>query len=230
VRSPTVGLAAAPAALPPSEPPPDPAVSTHLAAATGDELEAAPRRSLALPVLLGLAVLLVVAGGVYLRGHAGDPAKLAAAAPDAAVAVPDAAAVVERAGLDGGTAVQIDAAIAPPSDARVEPPPPSLDAGRRRTVRLPVDATPRVAHDASPAPAIPAAAPHGTGKLTAKTKGETYLSVVLDGALLGPTPMFGKPIAAGTHVIQLVDPKTSKVVVQRTVTLGDGDAVTVVEP
>jgi len=215
---PTVVLAA-PAALPPSEPSPDPAVSTHLAAASGDELTP-PRRRPALPVVLGLIALLVVGGGVYLRGHAGEPPVVA----DAAVATPDAR-------VDAQVVVDRDAPGDAPGDSIVEPPPPPPDAGHHRTVRGPLDAGRRVEHDAAgPPPAVPVAAPRGTGKLTAKTKGETYLNVVLDGAILGPTPMFGKPIAAGAHVIQLVDPRTSKVVVQRTVTLGDGDQVTIVEP
>ncbi|HET7499468.1 MAG TPA: serine/threonine-protein kinase, partial [Kofleriaceae bacterium] len=56
----------APAALPSGEPPPDPAVSTHLAAMSDDELDELPRRrSLVLPILLALAVLVMV-GGIYL--------------------------------------------------------------------------------------------------------------------------------------------------------------------
>jgi predicted Ser/Thr protein kinase len=216
-------IAAAPAALPPSEPPPDPQVSTHLAAVTDDELEALPRRSLVVPVLLGLVVLLVVGGGIYAVSHGREPVPrepVVAAPTDAQLATPDAAVVAER---------PADAApIEPPGDAPVERTVHPPRDPHHRTVRVPPDAGRTDPPAALEPPAAVAA--RGAGKLTAKSKGETYLSVVLDGAIIGPTPMFGKPIAAGTHVIQLVEPKTSKVVVRRTVTIGDGDAVTVVEP
>jgi hypothetical protein len=54
--------------------------------------------------------------------------------------------------------------------------------------------------------------------------------VVVDGRIIGPTPKFAEEIAAGTHVIELVDPKTSQVVVRRTVKVEVGKTVTIVEP
>jgi hypothetical protein len=46
-------------------------VSTHLAAATEDEIDPPPRRSLALPILLVLVVLAVIAGIVlFVRPRA----------------------------------------------------------------------------------------------------------------------------------------------------------------
>jgi len=74
------------------------------------------------------------------------------------------------------------------------------------------------------------AAVRGYGAFTAKSKGEQYLNVVVDGTIVGPTPQFKVEIAAGTHVIELIDAKTSKVVVRRTVTVEVGQTVTVVEP
>jgi hypothetical protein len=53
---------------------------------------------------------------------------------------------------------------------------------------------------------------------------------VLDGHVIGPTPMFGQRIPAGTHIIELVDAVSSEVVVITTVTVAPGGAVSVVEP
>jgi hypothetical protein len=136
---------------------------------------------------------------------------------------------------DAIVVIALDAAVDPPGDVPVDAPfhvPPG--AGHRRTLRPPVDArsptdTPIDASNAAPN-ATPPNAAQGTGTLTAKSKGETYLSVVLDGSIIGPTPMFRRVIPAGTHTIELVEAKTSKVVVHRVVTISDGDAVTVVEP
>jgi hypothetical protein len=218
-RPPTQLAPVAPAALPTDEPAPDPSVSTHLAAITDDELELPPRKSLAVPILLGLVMLAIVGGGVALMRRA--PERVAA---DASIVAPP----VDAAGPDA--TVWIDARAEVPIEVPVEVP---VDApphrSPHRTLRPPVDA-PGPSHDA-PAPVIPAAkAPQGSGKLIAKSKGATYLSVVLDGALIGPTPMFKQTIPAGSHVIELVDPRTSKVVVRRTVAVADGETITVVEP
>ena len=218
-KAPTALAPVAPAALPASEPPPDPAVSTHLAAATGDDLDRPPRRSLAVPILFGVLVLLGVGGGIFLTRHASEPAR-----PDASIVVP----VADAAAVD---AVVIDAATIVVTVEDAATPVPPIDAGHRRTVRISADAGRLVGRDAAiEAASVPEPPGQGFGKLTAKTKGETYLSVTLDGRIIGPTPMFGKQIAAGRHVIELVDPKTSRVVVQRTVTIVDGGSVTVVEP
>jgi serine/threonine protein kinase len=207
---------AAPAALPAGEPPPDPHVSTHLAAMSDEELEQLPRRrSLIVPILLGLAVLATVGGAIYLTRREPGPA----AARDAGV-----------------VAVPPDA-TEPPADARLElpvvpvdapePAPPPIDAGRRRTVRLPLDAG-RVVRDAT-ATATAAHAPdaaQGTGLLIVKP-GDRYLNVVLDGQMIGPTPIYKRSIPAGPHVIELVDPRTSEIVVKRTMKLGAGEIFTV---
>jgi hypothetical protein len=126
-----------------------------------------------------------------------------------------------------------DAAIDAPVDAILDVPLVPIDAGHHRTVRVPVDAGRPVPRDgatvtATPPPPEPAA--QGFGTLTAKTKGGPYLNVSIDGHVIGPTPMFGRKIPAGRHVIELVDPRTGSAVVQRTVTVGDGESVTVVEP
>jgi serine/threonine-protein kinase len=232
---PTQSAPAAPAALPVSEPPPDPQVSTHLAAATDDDLEPPRRRSLAVPIVLGLIVLGLAGGGVSLiRGPMRDPRPPARLDAGAAGLPMDA---TPREAHEAIVVIALDAAVDAPGDA-----PPG--AGHRRTVRPTVDARRPIApaapldapldaptHASNAAPsAAPAKVAQGQGTLTAKSKGETYLSVVLDGSIIGPTPMFRRVIPAGTHTIELVEAKTSKVVVHRVVTISDGDAVTVVEP
>jgi hypothetical protein len=207
-RPPTQLAPVAPAARPTDEPAPDPSASTHLAAVTDDELELPPRQSMAVPILLGLVMLAIVGGGVALMRRA--PERVVA---DAGIVAPP----VDAARPDA--AVWIDARAEVPIEVPVDAAP---HRPLHRTVRPPVDAP-------SPAPAL-AKAPQGFGKLIAKSKGERYLSVVVDGAILGPTPMFGKAIPAGSHVIELVDAQTSKIVVRRTVTVTDGEAITIVEP
>jgi protein kinase-like protein len=230
-KAPTMIAPVAPAALPTTEPPPDPQASTHLAAVTEDEARAAPpRKSLALPIVLALLVLAVVGGGVVFVRRAGEQG----AARDAGVvALPidarptDAASMIDAGAAD---AADPDAAPAPTVDAATELP---LDAGHRRAVRTPLDAGRPAGHDAQVLPTTAAvidAAPQGYGALTAKSKGEQYLSVIVDGRMIGPTPKFDEEILAGTHVIELVDPKTSQVVIRRTVKVEVGKTVTIVEP
>ncbi|MEO7735017.1 MAG: serine/threonine-protein kinase [Kofleriaceae bacterium] len=214
-KAPTMIAPIAPAVPPTPAAPDDPQVSTHLAAHTGEHDDRRPRRSLALPILLAVIVLAMV-GGIYLLRHASD--------------VP----VVRDAGVAPIDAHAIDAAPdAPPIDAPVDaiaaidagvPP---IDAGHRRPIRPPVDAGRTVVHDAAPA-AEPVVA--GFGALVAKHKGDRYLNVVIDGRIIGPTPMFRQKIATGTHVVELVDAKTSEVVVKRTVKVELGATVSVVEP
>jgi eukaryotic-like serine/threonine-protein kinase len=231
-KAPTMIAPIAPAALPTTEPPPDPQASTHLAALGDDDrLDRPPRRSLVLPIVLGLLVLAVVGGGVVFVRRAGEPG----APRDAGVvALPIDASADAAFAIDAGAA---DAAVpedAPPVDPPVDPPiDPPIDAGHRRPVRVPLDAGRTVGRDAqvpTTAAAVIDAAPQGYGALTAKSKGEQYLSVIVDGRMVGPTPMFDEPILAGTHVIELVEPKTSEVVVRRTVKVEVGKTVTIVEP
>lgn len=207
----------APAALPSGEPPLAPGVSTHLAAISDDELDRLPpRRSLVLPVLLGVAVLAMVAG-IYLMRRA----PVSAQADGGIVAPPDAAsdAAADAAALDAG--------VPPiPVDARPELP---LDAGHRRPVRTPRDAGHTSAHDAQAPAAAVEPAPPSFGALTAKHRGDRYLNVIVDGRLVAVTPMFGKPLATGTHVIELVDPRSLEVVVKRTVKVEVGETVIVAE-
>jgi hypothetical protein len=115
-----------------------------------------------------------------------------------------------------------------PADAPADVP---IDAGHRRPIRLPLDAGRSAFRDAAiAAAAIDASQPQGMGALTAKHKSDRYLNVVVDGRIIGPTPKFSEPIAAGSHVIELIDPKTSEVIVRSTVRVEVGKTVTIVEP
>lgn len=226
-KLPTMIAPIAPAALPTTEPPPDPHASTHLPAATkDDDLDPPPRRSLALPIVLGLLVFAVVGGGIFFLRHAGEPR----AGLDAGViALPiDARSPDDAPAIDAGRvdAEAVDAEA--PADAPIAP----IDGGHRRPVRPLLDAGRSLARDATIAAAVIDASSQaqGFGALTAKHKGGRYLSVVVDGRIVGPTPKFGEPIPAGTHVVELVDPKTSQVVIRRTVKIDLGETVTVVEP
>src|SRR5262249_29570591 len=132
----TVAAPIAPAAVRPPEPPPGRAGSTHLAGMTDDDLGVPPRRSLALPLLLGAVGLLLVGGGLAFQSRT----RHALAPRDAGQpGLPrDAGDVDVSAVLDGpvsDAAVAVDAPVVP-----VDAPPVPIDAGRRRPVRLLRDA------------------------------------------------------------------------------------------
>jgi predicted Ser/Thr protein kinase len=199
-----------PAALPTGEPPPDPGASTHLAAATGDEVLV--RRSLALPILLGLIVLLGIGGAiVYLTRSPPTTIVRDARAIDAPIAV-DAPAIADA---------EVDAVIV---DAAV-------DAGRTgpRDARV-------VAKDATIVATKPDAAivepPSGIGSLIVKPYDNTsYLEVHVDGKLFGKTPiMKPKPIDAGRHTVTLVSPTTGDIVYKTTIVVKDGETSEIRQP
>jgi hypothetical protein len=48
--------------------------------------------------------------------------------------------------------------------------------------------------------------------------------------MIDTTPVYGRRIPAGTHIVELVDPRTSEVVVKRTVTVEASKTVTVTQP
>jgi serine/threonine-protein kinase len=219
-KPPTIAAPAAPAVLPVGEPPPAPGASTHLAAMSEAEARALPpRRSLALPLVLAFAVLVTIGGALYLTRRADLPPARRDAGPAPADAAPDAAPA--------------DARLATPElpvDAPELPAPPlPIDAGHRRPVRPPHDAGHTIARDADIA-AAPADAATSFGALTAKHKGDRYLNVLIDGRMIGPTPVFKLRLATGTHVVELVDPRTTDVVARRSVKVEVGETVTVTEP
>jgi eukaryotic-like serine/threonine-protein kinase len=212
VKPPTRVGPVAPAALPTTEPPPDPQASTHLAAFTEDERAGLPpRRSLALPVLLGVLVLALAGGGVALLRHPGEPGRRDAGL----VAVPLDATQPRDAAPE-------DAAPDAPADAPIAP----IDGGHRRPVHL-VDAGHTVGRDAATATAAVDAIAQGYGKLIVKHAGDTYLGVMIDGSFFDNTPVINEAIPTGTHTIELVDVATRKVVARRTVTVHLGETITI---
>jgi eukaryotic-like serine/threonine-protein kinase len=218
-KPPTHAAPIAPAALPAGEPPPVPGASTHLAAMSDEELEALPRRSLALPIILGVAVLVAIGGAILITRRAELPARL-----DGGVVAPGDAAADTPVAIDAGI---VDA----PVDAFDAPEPPELpiDAGHRRPTRAPRDAGRSIPRDAEPV-AVPADAAETFGALTALHHGARYLNVVVDGRLIGPTPIFKHRLATGSHTVELIDPRTTDVVVTLPVKVKVGETVTVAEP
>ena len=171
------------------------------------------RRLLGLGLVVALLLLLVGAGTVVVATRHGETP----AAADAAVATAHDGSVIAQLPLD---APRPDAA---PVDG-AEPGP--ADAGRPVTVRADaavrsqrLDAAVRI--DAPAATVEPALAGTGTLNLTA----QPFANVVLDGASIGPTPQFGLAVPAGKHVVKFQDPQTGATLATRTVTVRDGEKV-----
>ncbi len=209
----------APLAVP--APAPDPGQSTHLPPYShGDDADVLdrPRRRIALPIVLALVVLGLVGGSIVMLRS-----------PPRAVIVAPADAGLRDATLADAAIVTVpaDAAIVPlPADAAIVTVP--VDAGHIRTVHLRDAGLPPPRDARHPEPAAPAApAETGFGQLTAKHTGDTYLLVMVDGRLFGPTPMFNEKLPAGPHTIELVDSVSKDVVARKTLTVHDGDKVSI---
>ena len=225
---------AAIAPVPQGEPPPEPGASTHLPAAGDERLSVPPRRRLGVPLLLALLVLLGLGGGLLLLRERG------AATPDAAIVAADAAIDAAIDALPTRIPVTpVDApedAAAPAEDAPAPAPAPPIDAPsdeRRPRPRPRVDAGAlTVARDAAPPPeALPEPPrPAGTGRISIIGRGESYLSILVDGQPFQVTPQLHKPIAAGKHTVRLLDPKTNQVVYETTVVVEPGAEVRVQPP
>jgi hypothetical protein len=226
-------LAATPV-RPEREPAPEPGASTHLPASDG---LARPARRRLLPILLALLVLLGALGGllVLLRDRGG------AGAPDAAVAIADAAADAPRIVVAPAPDVAPEPGPAPDAADMAADAPELLPAD----AAVPIDAPPRrpridagglatVARDAA-VPSIDAAPPPnpatgGTGLISIVAQGESFLNILLDGKPFQVTPQIRKPVAAGPHTIELLDPKTNAVVYRTTITVEPGQHVRVRQP
>lgn len=184
------------------------------------ELDRPPRRSLAIPALLALVVLALVAGVVYVKSRG-----TAAPSPvDAALAIVTIDAALPVVLVDAGVVVDaelVDAELVEaPSDASVRVV--IADAGVRRPPRdAGVAAPPRDAAVALPPQ------PTGTGMLTVKHKGDAFVNVVLDGKVIGSSPIFRKQLPAGKHTVELLDAKTGESVHKATIVVDDGKEVTV---
>ena len=209
------GLAAPAQAVAPVVVTKTPDMETSVGAdAGGSALDVVPRRRIA-PIVIVL-VLALLAGGTavyFATRHEAVPVPRDAA-PVVVVAPPaDAPRAI----------VAIDAAPAPPPiDAPALPV--VLDAGRH--VAVPRDA----GHVAIAIDAAPAAI-EGTGYLRAKHKGDRYLNVIVDGQMIGTTPILKpRPLPAGPHKIQLADPVTGNVVTSQQINLQPDHTIEVDEP
>jgi len=153
-----------------------PDVSTHLEAATGDSL-AMPRRRLALPLILGFAVLLAIGGAILMSGSTTPRVVIADAAPDTALIVqaPDASIAQPDA-----EPVEPDAAVGV-ADAR------PITADAKRVTPDAQRAIPDAAVVAQPPDA---AVDSGSGKLIVRhhPSRTSYLDVFVDGTPIGKTP------------------------------------------
>ncbi len=208
--------AASVAQLPATDEPIARETPTHLPPRVDTDDVVPPRRSYALPILLALVLLGLVAGGIVMFATTSketprDAPVVADASPpaDASIVAPDAA-------IDATAVVPVDA---PAIDAAI-----AIDAPTK-TAR---NHTPRDAAPLAPSLDAPVAAPSGFGKLIAKHRpNDKYLLVLIDGKFVDNTPIFNGRIAAGRHTIELVEPDTKTVVATRTVVVEDGAAVTI---
>jgi hypothetical protein len=188
---------------------------THLPAMERDD-DMLPRKRSVLPILLALLLLGVVGGGIAMLMK---QQKSTPVARDAAIAI-DAAPIVIDTYFSEHT-MHIDAE----PDAFV-----AIDA---KTVKMPKDSGQRDA--AIIAKSIDAAEPavvlSGFGKLTAlHNAGGAFMTVVIDGKVFGDTPLYGRKLAAGTHKIELIEPDSKAIVVSKTITITDGQSVTIKPP
>ena len=201
-------------------------LGTHVpadAAAVGDG--AAPRRRV-LPFVIAALVLALAVIGVLLAippsktpaAAAGDAGAIATAPVDARATVvvpatPDAAEA-----LVPGDAGELDAA----SDARAA------------TVHADAAIRQHAVIDAAQATIKPDAAetPTATGSGTLKllSRPEQYANVSIDGAPAIPTPEYHRVVPAGSHTIRFQDPKTGTVIYTTTISIADGQTVTVQPP
>jgi hypothetical protein len=194
---------------PPSKDDIQPGQSTHIPAASEDSYPLVPRRRSAIPLLaLLLVAVLAVGTAIFLMGRKSGPAVIDAPAPPP----PDATIIIV------GRDAPFDAPIDAPPDAAID----------ARTVHPPVhDAGTRHKDAAAPPDATVIAGSAGTGFLLVPHPGE-YLNIILDGDVIGPTPiMTPRKISAGTHTIKLQHPTTQEVVLKRTITVRDGETVTI---
>ncbi len=180
-----------------------------------------PRRRHAGPIIglvVALGIVVAVVAFVLTRGSDGPvpvDAPIAQLAIDAAIAVPD--VVIARLEIDAGLVV-VDApeVDAQGPDARVD---------RRRD-------EPRPKPDAATPAVTPPEPPVGEpGNLEVRTRrGGSYLLIMLDGKLRGPTPAKLKQIPPGRHSIQLLNPETNDVVWETTISLEAGESKLVQQP
>lgn len=191
------------------------AVSVDTGSSTDDELRLLRQargsrgRVIALVALLG--ILAGAAAWLLWRRSGGEEV--------AAAAIADAGVALAQAPADAAPRV----AETPPDAAAVavvDPPPPGpapvpvrADRGHRHRSRPDAGVAVR-----PPPPPPPAAT--GTGRLTIAA--DPYALVRIDGVEIGSTPIFDRPIAAGSHEVVLVHPDSGAVRMKKTVQIRAG--------
>lgn len=86
--------------------------------------------------------------------------------------------------------------------------------------------TPRTVPDEPEGEGAPSDQPPGKLRVTA----EPYANVLVDGKLVGPTPMLGHKLPPGKHTVVLVDPASGEVRLRKTVIISSGELVRVEAP
>jgi eukaryotic-like serine/threonine-protein kinase len=171
-------------------------------ASTTEEAVAPPRRSAALGIALGIAVVAVGGfGWLMLR----EPEAVTAPQHNVAPAkVVEAPAPERNVDVDMGD-LKLDERAQPKSK-----PPPS----HPRSV------------PAAVAPAVPTE-PKGSGVVKIVAAGDAYGVVRIDGSVIGPTPL-SVTLKAGSHLVEVLRPDTNAVELSQRVELRDGDVQRVV--
>jgi len=167
----------------------------------GADLDVPPRRSLA-PLVI--AALLLLGGGItmYFIFHVNRSAP-----PPKEAEVPDAALAIDAARPDAPIDAPIDAAIV-------------VDAAPHHVVVHHVDAA--IAIDAAPAQ------PTGSGIVSIRFK-DRFANISIDGGPSQPGPLNKLQLAAGPHTIRWYE-GTGELRNTKTITVHDGDKLTVLEP
>jgi eukaryotic-like serine/threonine-protein kinase len=140
----------------------------------------------------------------------------------------DAGAVVEAgavAVIDAGAAAAPSPTGRPDERTRRDPRPrPAVrDAGVAAGSATP----PRTVPD-EPPPEETAPSDQPPGKL--RVTAEPYANVLVDGKLVGATPLFGHKLPAGKHVVVLIDPASGEVRLKKTVVIPSGNELRVEAP
>jgi len=191
------------------------AMSVDTGSSTDDELRLLQQargsrgRVIALVALVG--ILIGAAAWLFARRSSSDevaPAAIADAGVALAEAPADAAPRVAETPVDAAAVTVVDP---PPDPAPVHP-----DRSRRHRPR----ADAGVAARPPPPPPPPPPAPTGSGTLTIAA--DPYALVRIDGVEIGSTPIFNRPIVAGSHEVVLVHPDSGVVRLKKTVQIRAG--------
>lgn len=201
-------------------------------------------------IFFPLTVALFFGGALMAVGFLlPSPRDIVGASPDAAIRGEDGAPLAERPPADAGVApismevetlegvgagAGVDAgAMVTPTQPTARPEERPRSGQRPRSTGRDAGAIvggappPRpIPEEPSPGESSPADQPPGKLRVTA----EPYANVLVDGKLVGPTPMLGHKLPAGKHTVVLVDPASGEVRLRKTVTISSGELMRVEAP